>query len=547
MSQKKVLVIIPRWDLSRHSELPTFSYMFPLGIPYICAALKSNCIQYDVLNLNHSSGRDTDVIRKKIKTGSYSIVATGANSKYLNELNCLLMAVKQCSSEIVTILGGIIITTEPELVMNVIHPDYGIYGDGEMAFPRLIQNIRSGFDENIQGVLRWNPDNSLNIDMLSLSEQPLDLDLLPFPDFESCGFREWLDNTPANNPFYFHTGTLDFPRTYPIMGSRGCPYSCTFCFHTNKYQERSLDSLFDELETAIPKFNINLVFLYDDCFLHKHDRAFDFCDRFQSLRDKIGRDVYFAIQGIVSAVNEKILLRLKEVGCISMSYGFESYDEDVLKSMHKPITPAQIDFAYKLTRKCGMNVQATFIFGDSAETTSTYKNTLEYWKDNCTDQVGLAVIIPYPNSAIYQKCLSKGIIADKLTYLRDELPSGMQKNFTDTMDDIQYRKMSSDVRYFSRRYVKYAPAEICPSSKMKGRYTAKVNCPWCRQVCTIDNMETQGGVIEKIFGVIATVTCKHCLSHIRLTGKNHYLYLACIIIDEVIPNSVRLLKRRLKV
>lgn len=541
----KVLIIVPRWDLNKYSELPTFSYMFPLGIPYICAVLKSNCIQYDVLNLNHSTGKDNDVIREKIQLGSYSIVATGANSKYLNELNCILSAVKRCSNDIVTILGGIIVTTEPELVMNVIHPDYGICGDGEITLPRLIQNIMNGTVENIHGVLRWNSDNTLNIDTLSLKEQFLDLDSLPFPDFESCGFKEWLDNIPANNPFFFHTGTLDLPRTYPIMGSRGCPYSCTFCFHTNKYQERSLANLFDELEIAIPKFNINLVFLYDDCFLNKLDRAFDFCDRFQNLREKIGGDIHFAIQGIVSAVNEKILLRLKEAGCISMSYGFESYDEVVLKSMNKPITPAQIDNAYKLTRTCGMNVQASFIFGDSAETESTYKKTLEYWKNNCADQVGLAVIVPYPNSAIYQKCLAKGIIADKLIYLKDELPAGIQKNFTNSMNEMQYQKMTSDVRHFYRRYVKYAPSEVYSNSKIKeGRYCVKVKCPWCNHFSTIDNILSSEGWIGILFGVITTVTCKHCLSHIRLSGRNHYLYLFCLAIFELIPYIQRLYLRK---
>ncbi len=543
----KVLIIIPRWDLSKTSETPTFSYMFPLGIPYICATLKSNSIQYDVLNLNHSTGKDTDVIQDKLKSGSYSIVATGANSKYFNELNSILSAVKQYSNDIVTILGGIIVTTEPELVMNVIHPDYGIHGDGEFTFPRLIQSIMNGTDEKMQGVLRWNSDNTLNIDTLSLKEQIFDLDLLPFPDFESCGFKEWLDNTPANNPFFFHTGTLDFPRTYPIMGSRGCPYSCTFCFHTNKYQERSLANLFDELEISIPKYNINLVFLYDDCFLNKLDRAFDFCDRFQSLREKIGGDIHFAIQGIVSAVTEKVLLRLKDAGCISMSYGFESYDEVVLKSMNKPITPAQIDNAYKLTRKCGMNVQASFIFGDSAETESTYKKTLEYWKNNCSDQVGLAVIVPYPNSAIYQKCLAKGIIADKLLYLKDELPGGTPINFTYSMNEMQYLKMTSVVRYFYRRYVKYAPTEVYSDSTIKGRKYVKIKCPWCHQLSSIDNILSEDGLIRKLFGVVATVTCKHCLSHIRFAGKNYYLYLACIIISEIIPFRLAIYLRKLKI
>ena len=366
MDNLKVVIIVPRWNQEEFISEPSYSYMFPLGIPYLSAAMKKEGLPFDVLNLNTCVGTIEGAIQIKLRSQPYFIVATGANSIYYNHLNSIIKTVRNFSKEIITILGGVIVSTKPELIMNSIHPDYGLSGDCDYSFPKLIKKISTGIDSEISGLLFWNSDGTLNIESLTEEHESIDLDSLPFPDFESCDYIEWLDRIPSNSPFYFHIGPYDYPRVYSIMGSRGCPYHCTFCFHTNKYQERSLSSLFSELNEVVPKYNITHVFLYDDCFLNNPERVNDFCDHFQRLREHLKRDVFYAIQGIVSVVNEKLLLRLKDTGCVSISYGFESYCPSVLKSMKKPISPKQIDTAYRLTRKVGMNVQAAFIFGDSA-------------------------------------------------------------------------------------------------------------------------------------------------------------------------------------
>ena len=52
-----------------------------------------------------------------------------------------------------------------------------------------------------------------------------------------------------------------------MMGSRGCPYKCGFCFKTpsdKKYRVRNVESIVDEIEYLIKNFRVKEIMFYDD-------------------------------------------------------------------------------------------------------------------------------------------------------------------------------------------------------------------------------------------------------------------------------------------
>ncbi len=77
----------------------------------------------------------------------------------------------------------------------------------------------------------------------------------------------------------------------------------------------------------------------------------------------------------VCDVDEELLTRMRDSGCISISYGIESADDGILTSMAKKITLAQIEKALKLTYEIGIDIQGGLIFGDAAETTESVSTT----------------------------------------------------------------------------------------------------------------------------------------------------------------------------
>ncbi len=344
-----------------------------------------------------------------------------------------------------------------------------------------------------------------------LRESIKNIDSLPFPDFEGLGFEEQLRNMSFNNAPY---GCIfDYPRVYSILCSRGCPFQCTFCYHCLglKYRIRSLDNIMKELENAIKKYKINVISIYDDLFSVDKQRLYDFCKRIKKLSNEISQEIKWTCQLSVINVDKEMLETLKDAGCYSISYGFESYSSIVLKSMKKPITPQQIDNAIKLTMQYGLAIQGNFIFGDIAETKETAKETLDYCKKNCMGQVNLGFIQPYPGSEIYNYCVKKGIIKNKLSFIKNDLPITNWLNMTEKMTDDEVLQLKKEILETRTKYVKYiTPLKIKKdkSNKNQDRYELLIKCPFCNEEIHYKNFFLTG---NRFYNDLTS--CKNC--HMR--------------------------------
>jgi len=446
----KNLLILPRL---RPTNKMNYDYTFPLGICYIASVIKKNGFHLDCINLNHLNGSVEEILEKELKKGYDNVLSGNIFVGYL-VLKEIVSAVRKFSSKSKIIIGGSVISSDPSIIENL-KPDFGIIGEGEMT---IINLLKTGQNK---------------------PEEIKDLDELPYPDFESFGFDEYLNNLYTNQDYF--TTIEDYPRIYPIIGSRGCPFNCTFCYHHGKYRERSIDSIIDELKYAIKKYKINIVVLFDDLFSINKKRLIEFCDKIKQFNIK------WSCQVSIQYLDEEILKHLKESGCFVISYGFESYDENVLKSMKKPITSKQIDFAIKKSMENKINIQGNFIFGDLAETKETANRTLDYWEKNCKGQLNLAFIQPYPGSFIYNECLKKGLIKDKLTYISQICGGEIYLNMTHNMTNEEYIDLVNKIKEL--RNSSYYYSKINEIERIKKNYKIKVSCPFCNKVITYENFD----------------------------------------------------------
>jgi radical SAM superfamily enzyme YgiQ (UPF0313 family) len=189
-----------------------------------------------------------------------------------------------------------------------------------------------------------------------------------------------------------------------------------------------------------------------------------------------------------------MLRKLKDSGCYAISFGFESYSQKVLNSMKKPITPKLIDNAIKLVFEEKMPLQGNFIFGDKAETKETAKETLDYWKKNCKGQIKIYFIQPYPGSDIYNHCTEKGIIKDRLEFIKNEMSHLTWYNMTEDMTDSDIDDLKKEIIDSRKKYFKYTtPLKLKKDNKgKKNRYNITTKCPFCNEKieyknCPIDN------------------------------------------------------------
>ena len=83
----KILIIITRfakgaYTYDKNSTEKNYTYMVPLGLPYISAFLKKNGYDVTILNLNHLEGKVQDLIRDELSKNQYNIIFTGGVSIY---------------------------------------------------------------------------------------------------------------------------------------------------------------------------------------------------------------------------------------------------------------------------------------------------------------------------------------------------------------------------------------------------------------------------------------------------------------------------------
>lgn len=164
------------------------------------------------------------------------------------------------------------------------------------------------------------------------------------------------------------------------------------------------------------KYKINFICIADELFSYNNERVIEFCDRIKKYR--IGWWAQFR----VDSLEPWLIPMLKEAGCQVMSFGLESADNSVLKSMGKHITIEQTDATLKKVHEAGMPFEGAFIFGDTAETYETACNTLNYWQNHPEYRINLNTITVFPGCPLYKNAVSTGIITDPAKYLKDGCP-----------------------------------------------------------------------------------------------------------------------------
>ncbi len=278
------------------------SYVLPLGILYVSAALKKAGLCVKTINLNHAGEKHEEALSDCIIKNNINIVGVGGLSGEFSDIAPVFSYVKKHFPDIITIAGGGIITSTPVTAMQALeHADIGVIGEGEESVPELIKALeRNSSLEEIPGLVI-----KKNNSFVCTSQRPdIDnLDNLPLPDYEGFNYEAYLHENFAG---YGPKGEKLSPVS--VIGSRSCPYRCTFCFHPNgeSYRTRSIDSIFREIDYLIEHYKVNYIALREELFAKEVGRIKEFCDRIAEY------DIYWSVQLRINQVNEEVFSALKK-------------------------------------------------------------------------------------------------------------------------------------------------------------------------------------------------------------------------------------------
>ena len=443
-NKMNVLYIIPRYrtyGIEGH-------YVMPMGILYVSAYVKKSGIaNVYTLNLNHVSGEEYDILQSYITKNKIDFVGLGGLSGEYSDIVRVVSLVRKIDHNIIIQVGGGIMTADPMITMQAMPDvDFGIIGEGEQTSVELIDAIARKLDlTSVNGII-YRCENGLRITNRRVEID--NLDTLPFPDYEGFNYAEYLRLNPDLS---------DEGKKYSqvsVIGGRSCKYNCTFCFHPSgsKYRQRSLDSIFSEIDYLVRNYDISYIALREELFATDNERVRQFCERVRVY------DFDWSIQLRIDSINKELVDLLKNTRCRYLFVGVESADDRVLKSMRKGITLAQIERALDMLRDAGLNSRSGVIFGDAVETFESAMFTLNWFKKNYTKyRMFVDMIIAFPGSALYRRACESGVIPNPVEFLKDGCPivnvSKMNdKEFVDLVTIIEkmnYRKYN--VKFYNNK------------------------------------------------------------------------------------------------
>lgn len=473
-------IVIPR--LARDDKA---SYPFPIGIAYVSAALKATGRHVITYNFNYKKATVAELLSKLIEEYQIDVIASGGLTTQYPELREIFETAKQIKPDIITWVGGGIITASPLPAMEALeYADYGMIGEGDITICELAEAMEGKRElASVDGLIYRDPAQTGWI-ITNPRKEVEDLDQLPIPDYEGFEYEQAINkaNFELNAE---HSGMVAF--------SRSCPFNCTFCFHPSgtKYRKRSLPNILKEVDYLIETYHIESLYITDELFALRKEELTAFCKAMQE------RNLTYMMALRVDLVNMEMLIQLKESGCYCIAFGLESADNSILESMNKHITIEQIEHALQMCRDIDLNTTGNFIFGDEAETVETYHNTLNWWYKHPQYAIKLGYIYVYPGSILYRNACRRGLISNEVEYIRQGCP---QVNVSKLTDE-EYRQMMLDISIAVNK-----GTEILSSGKVyysqSGLATIEGQCPHCGHNTIWRDRE--------IFRPLSKINCEHC-------------------------------------
>lgn len=396
----RILLINP----PRHNEIvadnPSFideerGFNPPLGILYLAAYLKQHSNhQVSALDAQAEGLGYTEEFKKRIKEVNPDVVGITAMTFTLIDVVKTVKLIKEINEKIIVVLGGPHAHLYPEETVSLEGVDFVIKGEGEIPFHNLLGALEKNEDlSNIAGLAYLKNGEIINNPAGNFID---DLDRLPFPDRTILPVEKYNSILGGG-----HIVTTMFT-------SRGCPFQCAFCDRPHlgkKFRARSAQNVVDEMEECL-RYGIQEILIYDDTFTVDRKRAIDICNEI------IERGLKFVwdIRARVDTVDREILEKLKKAGCARIHFGVEAGTEKVLKVLNKGITLEQIEEAFRIANKLGMETLAYFMVGSPTEIKSDILKTIKFAKKVNPDYAHITVLTPYPATKIYHEALLRRVI-----------------------------------------------------------------------------------------------------------------------------------------
>jgi radical SAM superfamily enzyme YgiQ (UPF0313 family) len=381
----RVLLINPFYPIS---ETPSP----PLGLAYLAAVLEQAGVEVRVLDLVVYPFSE-QLLAKAIEEFKPALVGLTAVTMNVDRALSVARDVKRLAPQVVTVMGGPHVTFTPSETLEAC-PDLDIValGEGERTIVELSAAIDAG--AGVGGVKGIAYRVGSGLRFTARRGFIRDLDSLPMPARRLLPLGRYR--------------ALGMPIS--MTTSRGCPHACIFCVGRKmvgaRVRFRSSARVVDEL-ASLATLGFHQVNMADDLFTADPRRCMAVCDEILSR----GLKIKWTSFARVDTVSPELLVKMKAAGCTAVSFGIESGNPRILRSIKKGITLEQIVAAVDMCADAGVTPFASFILGLPGETPDSLRETLAFGQRLKEKGLvyGFHILAPFPGTEVHERGAELGI------------------------------------------------------------------------------------------------------------------------------------------
>ncbi|MHC5075168.1 MAG: B12-binding domain-containing radical SAM protein [Planctomycetota bacterium] len=314
------------------------------------------------------------------------------------------------------VCGGVHALASGQKILETGLFDYIFRGESEDAFlefserlicDKAVEDVSNlGFTRN--GIIKINPVGPLP-----------DLERLPFKDYTIMNFQKLID---------VKKGWVG------LMASRGCPFSCTYCFNhkmvamyrqdlkcsfkeLNYIRRFRVDQIIDEIKFLLKNYHRIKTFIFDDD-IFTFDKAYikEFCREYKKTCN-----IPFVVNAHVKFFDEELAADLKSANCKVVKFGVESGSEKIRRSiLNRHMTNDDIIQAIRIVNDAGMHSSVFIIIGFPHETSKEVFETIRLLSEARPGRFRWTFFFPYPGTKAHEISLEGGFIdAEKMNSLKN--------------------------------------------------------------------------------------------------------------------------------
>jgi anaerobic magnesium-protoporphyrin IX monomethyl ester cyclase len=386
-------------DTSRPVMLVGFQHQGNLGLGYLAAVLRQYGYSVRVVDIEQPPD---EILRIAKEIDPVLIGFSLIFQFFIANYAALLYVLRENGVQCHFTMGGHFPSLSYQQTLELV-PELNsvVRFEGEMTLLELADAISSGSDWREIAGLAYRSDQQV---MTTASRALIEnLDALPYPD------RAYLPDTVLGRSIM------------PIIASRGCARTCSFCsIHTfyraapgKIVRTRKPAEVVREMRMLHEERGITIFLFQDDDFplfgTVWRRWANEFVEELH--RSGLPKKVIWKMNCRADAVDRDLFIKMRAAGLYFVYMGLESGSEQGLETLHKQITVSQNLSAVRTLKSIGLMWEYGFMLLDPSSTFASVRDNLRFLRtilaDGCLP-VTFCRMLPYDGTPIKDELVRTG-------------------------------------------------------------------------------------------------------------------------------------------